>query len=439
MAITSLELDALKPKQTPYFIREKQHNKKDGTLGFKILTNGDIDGYFIYYVDGKEKQKKIGRYGKAKDLMSLKAIRDKYTELSKEYQSGTDVKEQALKIAAAQEKKRQEQAAIELKKQMQGSFGQLADLYLEHVRVELSNHHYGAIKKAYNCNLQNFDNTVKASDVTKQHIISILHEITARGSLVMANRMRAYLSAMFKWGIEFNDEPDAIKNNVQFYIESNPVTYVKKPLKKEAPTDRFLTESEVHTFWKALSKSGMSPHRANVFRLMLALGCRVEALSGLRWADIDWKERLITIPPERSKNGTYWVIPINDIAYDVLISNPKFSNLFLFPAKNGMEPLRLDGYSKAITRLCQQFNIDSFTPKDLRTTFKTLSGKAGLTKEIRDRIQNHALTDVSTKHYDRYDYLKEKRRAMVVWNDYLNHIISGESLADNVVLLHKNG
>ncbi|MEY3788013.1 MAG: hypothetical protein RLZ75_2220 [Pseudomonadota bacterium] len=427
MAITSLELDALKPKDRPYLIREKQLNKKNGTLAFKILTSGDIDAYFIYYVNGREKQKKIGRYGRAKDLMNLKAIRDEYAELSKQYQAGggTDVKAQALEVAAAQERERQEQAAIERKKQMQGSFGQLVDLYMEHVRTELSQHHYGAIKKAYNFNLKDFDSTIKASDITKQHIISILNEITARGSMIMANRMRAYLSAMFKWGIEFDDEQAAIKHDVKFYIESNPVTYVKKPLKKEAPTDRFLTEAEVHKFWDSLSKSGMSPHRANVFRLMLALGCRVEAISGLRLADIDWNERLITIPPERSKNGTYWVVPLNQIAYDVLISNPKFNDEFLFPAKNGMEPLRLDGYAKAITRLCKQFNIESFTPKDLRTTFKTLSGKAGLTKEIRDRLQNHALSDVSTRHYDRYDYLKEKREAIAKWNDCLTEIING--------------
>jgi len=309
MAITSLELDALKPKDRPYLIREKQHNKKDGTLAFKIFPNGYIDAYFIYYVKSKEKQIKIGRYGKTKNLMNLKAIRDRYLELSKEYQSGVDVKVQALKDAATQKKEQQEQAAIEHQKQMQGSFQQLVDLYLEHVRTELSHHHYGAIKKAYNFNLQGFDTTRKASDITKQDIISILNPITARRSLVMANRMRAYLSAMFKWGIEFDDEQAAIAHNVQFFIESNPVLNVKKPLKKETPTDRFLNESEVRVFWDALSKSSMSPHRANVFRLMLALGCRVEAISGLRWTDIDWKDRLITIPPERSKNGTYWIIP----------------------------------------------------------------------------------------------------------------------------------
>lgn len=421
--ITSLELEALKPSTHPYLVRLKQHNKKDGTLAFKILPNGDKDAYFIYYIDRKEKLKKIGRFGK--NSMTLKAIRDKYTELSNEYQTGIDIKEHALVIAAKEELEREEVLAALRKKQIQGSFQQLVDLYLNHVEANLSKHHYSCIKKSYSCNLKSFDCTIKASDISKQDIINILNPIITRGSLVVANRTRTYLSAMFKWGIEFDDETEATKNNVQFYIESNPVTYVKKPLKKEAPTDRYLTESEVNLFWSALNKSSMSPHRANVFRLMLALGCRVEALSGLRWTEIDWKERLITIPPARSKNGAYWVIPINDIAYDVLINNPNLNNELLFPAKNGTEPLRLDGYSKAITRTCKQFGIESFTPKDLRTTFKTLAGMAGLSKEIRDRIQNHALTDLSSKHYDRYDYLKEKREAIKVWNDYLQGVIDG--------------
>ena len=41
VAITSVELDAYKPKSSPYIIRGKQHNKKDGTLrlGFKICSD----------------------------------------------------------------------------------------------------------------------------------------------------------------------------------------------------------------------------------------------------------------------------------------------------------------------------------------------------------------------------------------------------------------
>jgi len=400
MAITTLELDALKPKAKPYTIREKQHNKKDGTLAFKILPSGDIDGYFIYYVDGNERLKKIGRYGKGKNMMSLKAIRDKYSQLSKDYQSGIDVKVQELEKQAAHERERQEQAAIERKKQMQGSFQQLIDLYVENARTTLSDHYYKSITRAFNFNLKDFDTTRKANDINKADINTILNPIISRDSLIMANRMRSYLMSAFNWGIEYDDENDP-KKIVQFFIASNPVTNIKKALKKEAPADRFLNETEVYTLWQALNKSSMSVHRSNVLKLMLALGARVEAISGLQWDEIDWQERLITIPPTRSKNGMYWVIPMNNIAFDVLSNNPRLHGVFLFPATNGEEPMRTDGFSQATTRLCKQTALNHFTPRDLRTTFKTLAGKSGLSKEIRDRLQNHALTDVSSKHYDR--------------------------------------
>ena len=49
------------------------------------------------------------------------------------------------------------------------------------------------------------------------------------------------------------------------------------------------------------------------------------------------------------------------------------------------------------------------TSRDLRRTFKALAGKTGVSKEIRNRLQNHALQDVSSKDYDRRDYMPEKR------------------------------
>jgi hypothetical protein len=45
---------------------------------------------------------------------------------------------------------------------------------------------------------------------------------------------------------------------------------------------------------------------------------------------------------------------------------------------------------------------------------------------MRDRLQNHARGgDVSSRHYDRYDYLLEKRAAMARWSTYLDRIIAG--------------
>ena len=72
-----------------------------------------------------------------------------------------------------------------------------------------------------------------------------------------------------------------------------------------------------------------------------------------------------------------------------------------------------------------------YTPRDIRRTCKTLMCEAGLSKEIRDRIQNHALQDVSSRHYDRHDYLNEKRQALEIWEAKLNR----QEPATNVINL----
>jgi hypothetical protein len=63
------------------------------------------------------------------------------------------------------------------------------------------------------------------------------------------------------------------------------------------------------------------------------------------------------------------------------------------------------------------------TNRDLRRTWKTLAGQARVSKEIRDRIQNHALHDVSSKNYDRWTYMPEKRAGMAKWNEFVNGLL----------------
>tara|TARA_B110000908_G_scaffold144160_1_gene173562 strand:+ start:182 stop:397 length:216 start_codon:yes stop_codon:yes gene_type:complete len=61
-------------------------------------------------------------------------------------------------------------------------------------------------------------------------------------------------------------------------------------------------------------------------------------------------------------------------------------------------------------------------------------GKAGISKVMRDRMQNHSAPDVSSKHYDRYDYLPEKKAAMKVWEQWLtNNVIAPGAIDSNVI------
>ena len=59
--------------------------------------------------------------------------------------------------------------------------------------------------------------------------------------------------------------------------------------------------------------------------------------------------------------------------------------------------------------------------KDTRETGRGL-------EEARDRIQNHALLDVSSKSYDRWSYMPEKRVGMEKWDKFVRTLISKRRL-----------
>jgi integrase len=67
--------------------------------------------------------------------------------------------------------------------------------------------------------------------------------------------------------------------------------------------------------------------------------------------------------------------------------------------------------------------MPSFSARDLRRTFKTLAGSMGISLEMRNRLQGHALVDVGSVYYDRFDYLDQKRDAMEQWGAGLQKII----------------
>ena len=48
-------------------------------------------------------------------------------------------------------------------------------------------------------------------------------------------------------------------------------------------------------------------------------------------------------------------------------------------------------------------------------------------KQIRDRIKSHALHDVSSKNYDRWNYMSEKRAGMARWDRFVRALLAKKS------------
>jgi hypothetical protein len=53
-----------------------------------------------------------------------------------------------------------------------------------------------------------------------------------------------------------------------------------------------------------------------------------------------------------------------------------------------------------------------------------LAGKADVSKEIRDRLQNHTLQDVSSMSYDAWNCMPKTRAGMKQWNTFVTALLS---------------
>ena len=157
---------------------------------------------------------------------------------------------------------------------------------------------------------------------------------------------------------------------------------------------------------------------------LLLGGQRVNEVYGSYAHDFDIDNKTFTIPANRIKvkeRGDH-IVPLCDTAIPIVqeLMQQQGKAGQLFPHRD--DPIAVAHVSTlrmAILRWCEKHNIEPFNPRDLRRTCKTLMGKAGIDKVNRDILQQHNKYDVSSVHYDRYDYMKEKRQSIETWSKYI--------------------
>jgi integrase len=281
--------------------------------------------------------------------------------------------------------------------------------------------------------------TTKAKDVTAHDIKIILAHMIHRGAATQSNRVRSYLMAAFNYGLKHDNDPANFIDDAKFGLVLNPVAAIPKQKAAERVGERFLTWAEARQLLDDMEQpTSLGLTLRSLIRLCFFTGGqRPYELAVSRWANIDWQAKTLTITADISKNGRPHLIPLTDSALRVLREQQEETagSPFIFAhATKPNEPMPMASLSQAIDRYRKRTEMAHFIPRDFRRTCKTLMGELGIAKDLRDRLQNHALNDVSSKHYDRYEYLPEKRRALELWERRLLDLA-----ADTVVSVNFGG
>ena len=304
--------------------------------------------------------------------------------------------------------------AVEKKKkrdEARHTFGRLVSSYLEFKRSELRDRSY-VEQERYLERYARALHGLPATAVDRKRIADLLDGIARHSGAVSANRARTTLSALFTW---------AMRKGLH---DNNPV--IATETRKEKSRHRVLTDPELSTVWNAVGEGDYG----DILKLLILTGQRASEIADLRWSEIDFDEDLISLPPDRTKNGRPHEVPMSGAVREILHRRTRSQNRdFVFGSGAG----GFSGWSKAKERLDKQIAdklgkpLPHWTAHDLRRTAATRMVDLGEGPHVVEAVLNHVSGHRAgvAGIYNRSLYKAEKAQALSRWATHVLAIAKG--------------
>ncbi len=132
-------------------------------------------------------------------------------------------------------------------------------------------------------------------------------------------------------------------------------------LKKQPPNPKALTSEELGKVFESLEASTKTKHATPLLRFILEVGCRPKEARRLRWTQIDFARKCITLTEHKTDaGGDSRVIHLAKTAIEILKAQPR-TNRFVF-LSSLKKPYTRDGFASILER-------HGLTPYRLRHTW----------------------------------------------------------------------
>jgi integrase len=271
-----------------------------------------------------------------------------------------------------------------------------------------------------------------ANKLSPKDVTTLLREIAKRCTPDKANRVRSLLMAAYGLAIRSSLDPNASVDLSRFEIPFNPVRPIVKLETSSQSLDRALSAIELGHFWLYLTGPTCSSElKFSAVRISLLLGGqRCMQLLRATTSNVSILSRTLTLFDGKGKRKKphVHVLPLTDLALSeiepLLIECKDLGRTHLFQGRIDGAPMGNDVVSRAVRDisavLLQDRKIEApFRYRDIRRTIETRMTDLEISKEARAQVQSHDLGGVQMAHYNRHDFLKQKREALAQWQRYL--------------------
>ena len=151
-----------------------------------------------------------------------------------------------------------------------------------------------------------------------------------------------------------------------------------------------------------------------------------------QYADFEGDDMVWVIPAARTKKTREHIVAIPQTARELIEDvQGDFNLLFTNDTKRPEKEKRpLPGFSRVKGRIDVECGFDDWVLHDLRRTLRSGLARLGFPSEVGKKVINHKLTGMDAV-YDQYEYLPQRRRALMSWADYVESLLT-ESDKTNV-------
>lgn len=246
----------------------------------------------------------------------------------------------------------------------------------------------------------------KLSEIKKTDVLEVLRPIWSTKTET-ASRVRGRLENIFSYAVtdglmEFN--PAIWRGNLDRDLP--PPSKIQIVEHHEAMPLEVLQE-KISCFYPA------SDRTRQVILFTILTASRVGESVPARWDEIDWENRIWSVPPERRKDQKPYPhrVPLSDQAMELLNSiERKGEEIFCLKADDL-------GSRYSLAHLLQRITKTTATMHGFRSTFRDWAAENGVPDTIAEKCLMHVTGNAVVQAYQRSDLLEQRREVMQAWAD----------------------
>lgn len=401
--LTATQIQKAKPK-------EKDYKLFDGNgLFLLVAKTGGKRWRLKYRFGGKEKILALGVYPSI-SLSKARELREYNRKLVAE---GTDPSQQRKEL-------KENQKNQEIKKQ--NTFYKVSQEWLNSYEKEVTENYHIKLGRAFESYVYPFIKRQPIDEVKRTDIIEILQDLKDKELLETANRVTMLLNKVFMYAVTYEYTP----HNIMADIDKKVI--LGKIVKKHYPT--FTKDKDIKALLLSIDEYSGDYNTKMALKMLPYVFVRSYNIRLCEWSEIDLINKVWTIPANKMKTKTEFILPLPHQVIEILEEVKKFSGdgRYVFPSFRAKDkPMSDNTLISALRRM--GFTKEEFVPHSFRAMFSTIAYEKAndekghtFTSEVIEALLAHKEQNKVKGAYNRAKYIDPMRGLVEWYANYLDNI-----------------